>query len=675
VIAERPAPAVVASACPLDCPDACSLEVTVEAGRVTRIEGARDRNALTAGYICSKVRKLPRHLVGPDRLLHPLRRVGRKGEARFETISWEAALDEVARRLCETRDRSGGEAILPYAYGGSNGLLTDGATDELLFRRLGASRLARTVCAAATGRAATGLYGKMEGVALPDYRHARLIVVWGCNPSATGIHLVPEIHAAREAGARLAVVDPRRIPLAAQADLHLAPRPGTDLAVALALIRELFESGRADRGFLERHATGADELRRRAAPWTFERAAAVAEVPEEDLRTLAELYAGASPAVIRCGWGVERNRNGGSAAAAILALPAVAGKFGVRGGGYTMSNSGAWKFDASPITGPPTAAREVNMNRLGEALTRYDDPPVELLFVYNSNALATTPNQELVRRGLEREDLFTVVYDQVLTDTARYADVVLPATHFLEHQEVSRGYGAFVLHVSEPAVPPVGEARPNYEVFAELAVRCGVARREEIPSQQAAVETLLASTGRGPALADELAARGVAVAPRGERPVQFVDVFPKTADRKVHLVPEALDAEAPSGLYGFQPEARQERFPLALVSPASHRTISSTFGHLVRNRVPLSMHPEDAASRGLGGGARVRVWNELGEVICALRVTDAVRRGVVELPKGLWSHHTENGATANALAPDSFTDLGGGACFNDARVEVEAAPA
>lgn len=665
------APVRVASACPLDCPDACSLEVTVVAGRAIKVDGAHDRNPLTAGYICSKVRDLPRHVHGAERIAQPLRRTGGKGEGAFERISWDQALDLVATRLIAARERRGGESILPYSYGGSNGLLSQDTTDALLFRRLGASRLARTVCAAPTGRAATGLYGKMEGVAFGDYLESRLIVVWGCNPQASGIHLVPILRQARDLGAKLVVIDPRSTPLARQADLHLAPRPGTDLPLALAVLRELFESGRADLDFLARHARGADELRRRAAPWTLERAAEECDLPPAALRSFVELYAQTSPAVVRCGWGVERNRNGGSAVAAILALPAVAGKFGVRGGGYTLSNSGAWKFDGRSVTGPEIATRQVNMNRLGEALTAYDDPPVDVLFVYNSNALATTPRQALVRRGLEREDLFTVVFDAVATDTARYADVVLPATTFLEHRELSRGYGAFVLQLAEPVIDRVGEARPNYEVFAELAVRTGVATAAEIPSESATLEALLASSGRGEALRGELAGRGWAAPSAGERPVQFVDVFPKTVDRRIDLVPEALDREAPAGLYGYRPDPGGAEFPLALISPATNRTISSTFGQLRRGPVPLEIHPADAAVRGLASGDRVRVWNELGQVICRARVSATMRPGTVELPKGLWSHHTENGATANALAPDALADLGGGATFNDARVQVE----
>lgn len=659
------------SACPLDCPDACSLEVTVEAGRVVKLAGASDRNPLTAGFICSKVRDYPAHLYGPQRLLRPLRRVGAKGEGRFAPIGWDEALDLAAERLRTARERDGGESILPYSYGGSNGLLSQDTIDALLFRRLGASRLARTVCAAATGRAALGLYGKMEGVALTDYAHARLIVIWGCNPSASGIHLVPIVRAARRIGARLVVVDPRRIPLAAEADLHLAPRPGTDVAVALSLLRELFASGRSDLAFLSAHATGVEALQERAAPWTFARAAEIAGVPAADLARFAELYAETSPAVIRCGWGLERNRNGGSAVAAVLALPAVAGKFGVRGGGYTLSNSAAWSFDGSAVAGPEPATRLINMNRLGEALSPAAVPPVRVLFVYNSNALMTTPHQTAVRRGLERDDLFTVVFDQVATDTSRYADLVLPATTFLEHHELSRGYGAFVLQASDPVIPPVGESRSNHDVFVELAVRTGVAKRAELPDVGEVRRRVLASSGRGDELTAAIVDHGYATPAAGDRPIQFVDVFPHTPDRKIHLVPEALDREAPSGLYAYRPDPGDATHPLALISPATGKTISSTFGQLRREPARLEIHPDDAAARGLADGDRVRVTNGLGEVHCRARLSAAVRRGVVVLPKGLWSHQTENGATACALAPDTLADLGGSACFNDARVEVE----
>lgn len=659
------------SACPLDCPDACSLSVTVVDDRVVKVDGSRV-NPLTEGYICAKVRRYPQHLYGPDRLLTPLVRRGRKGEGEFSAVGWNEALDLVCRRFEEIRGRFGGEAILPFCYGGSNGPLSHGVVDARLFRRLGASRLARTVCAAPTGRAATALYGKMGGVALTDYPHARLIVVWGANPFASNIHLVPQIQRAQEAGARLVVLDPRRTPLAKQADLHLAVEPGSDLAVALAVIRHLFASGAADLDFLARRATGWQALRERAAAWSFERAAAVAGVAAADLERFAEWYATTSPAVVRCGWGQERNRNGGSATAAILALPAVAGKFGVRGGGYTLSNSGAWRMNLEPLIGepePPT--RLVNMNLLGDALLDYRSPPVAALFVYDSNALMTNPHQNRVRRGLAREDLFTVVFDQVMTDTARYADVVLPATGFLEHPEVSRGYGALALYRSPAVVRPAGEARSNVAVFGELLRRLGLAQTGDLEEEAELAEAVAEASARGRSALAEIDSQGYALPPGGAAPIQFVDLWPHTADGKIHLLPDELEREAPRGLYAFLENEEAGQFPLTLLSPATSRTISSTFGQLVEGIVPVTLAPADAEARGLAEGDVVRVWNDRGEVITRLKLSADLKPGTAELPKGLWSRHTLNGATACALASDRLTDLGGGACFNDTRVEVE----
>lgn len=673
-IREAAAPtALAASACPLDCPDACSLEVGVENGQVVSVGGSRT-NPLTAGYICSKVRRLSEHVHGDYRVRVPRMRIGPKGEGRFRPVSWDEALSAIAGRLSELSARGEGEAILPLSYGGSNGLISQDTTDARLFSRLGASRLARTVCSAPSSRAAVGLYGKMAGIALPDYASAKLTVVWGANPPATGIHLVPYLQEAQRAGGRLVVVDPRRTRLARQADLHIAPKPGSDLPIALALHRFLFESGAADEGFLARHTTGSDELRRRAMPWTFARAASVSGVSEEDLERLARWYAESSPAAIRCGWGFERNRNGGSGVAAVLALPAVAGKFGVRGGGYTLSNSAIWGLDAlKSAHAEPSPSREINMNRTGEALLARERP-IRLLFVYNCNPLITLPAQEKVRAGLLREDLFTVVFDPVMTDTALYADVVLPATTFLEREELSRGYGAYVLQEALPVIPPVGESRPNHDVFAELCRRTGIFREGDPESATDLTREILKNHPSAGALRTALDAGSAPAPDFGDAPVQFVDVFPRTPDRKVHLVPAELDAEAPGGLYAFRDDPETAEFPLALISPATDRTISSTLGELWRDKAAVEIHPDDALPRSIRDGDRVRLWNGGGEVICLARVREEVRAGVLVLPKGLWSHNTFGGSTASALAPDTLADLGGGACFNDARVQVEAVP-
>jgi anaerobic selenocysteine-containing dehydrogenase len=656
------------TSCFLDCPDGCSLEVPVADGRVGPLR-ASDVNPGTAGFICSKVRDFGQRVHHAERLLHPQVRTGSKGAAEFRRASWDEALDLVAARLGEVRARSGGEALVPLSYGGSNGFLSQDSLDRAFLSRFGASRLLRTVCAAPTGAAALGLYGKMVGVAFEDYAAAELIVVWGANPEASGIHLVPLLKRAQAAGAKLVVVDPRRTQLAKKADLHLAPRPGTDLALALALHRHLFEVGGADAGFLAEHATGADELRARAAEWTPERAAEVCGLGAAEVVAFAETYAAASPAVIRCGWGQERNRNGGSATAAILALPAVAGKFGVRGGGYTMTSSKAWDL-APTVADAPPATRAINMNELGRDLLERDDPRVEALLVYNANPLATLPNQRRVREGIAREDLFTVVIEQVMTDTARYADVLLPCPTFLEQRDLRLSYGTPVLLEATPVVAPEGESRSNVWIFRELLARLDLARDDDPADEEALAAAALRDLPAARAALD----RDGWVAPPthagGAGPVQFVDVFPLTADGKVHLCPAALDAAAPLGLYCYRPDPGTADTPLALISPSTGKTISSTLGELVEGLVPVTLHPDDAAARGIADGVPVRIANELGEVRTAARVSDEVRPGVASLPKGLWERHTANGETANALAPDALADLGGGACFNDARVQV-----
>ena len=621
------------------------------------------KNPVTDGYICAKVRKFGDRVYGPDRLLYPAIRVGRKGEGRFKRVSWDDALRRVAESLQKAKEESGGESILPFSYGGSNGLLTQDNIDAQIWRRFGTSRLARTVCAAPTGAANMALYGKMPSITYQDYPSARLILLWGVNPSASGIHLIPYLREAKKLGAKLIVVDPRSTQHARAADIHLPVRTGTDVVVALAIHRYLFEGGFTDQAFLREHTRNADRLRERAAPWTFERAAEVAGIDADALAEVARLYAESSPALVRCGWGLERNRNGGNAAMAVLALPSVGGKFGVRGGGYSMSNSASWDITRPWIAADEPETRLVNMNHLGRALTEYDDPPVKVLFVYNCNPAATVPDQTRILKGLERDDLFTVVFEQVMTDTALYADVILPNTTFLEGYDFAKAYGPIHLDLGRPVIDAVGEARSNADVFGDLAARLGLLKENEPTGE---LDLMLNVLDNLPGtIGDDLRAGTVATMPFGPAPVQFVDVFPKTADGKVDLFPAALEASAPMGLYRFQPDPATERFPLALISPASEPTISSTLGELPRPDVKLTMHPDDAKDRGLTEGDLVRIFNELGEVQCPLTVAPVIRRGVVSLPKGIWRRSTRNNTTGTALVPDTLTDIGGGACFNE----------
>lgn len=684
--------------CPMDCPDTCALEVTVEEGRVVRVAGAREHaHPIMGGFICDKVAQFERRLYHEDRLLYPMRRKGPKGAkgshdmANFERISWDEAIAHITARFRDIAARFGAEAILPYHYGGSNGYLSDGLLDERYFARLGASRLARTLCAAPATEVALGMYGKMPGVAFEDYAQARCIIVWGANPKASNIHLVPFLKQARRQGAFVAVVDPRLTFAPAEVDLHLPVYPGADLPLALALIRLWEESGRLDRRFLAEHAIGLEPLLAAARAWPVDRAAAQARVPAESIRRLAEVYTDASPAVLRCGWGLERNRNGGQAIAAILAMPALLGKFGVPGGGYTLSNSGGAALDTAKLLGPVTwNTRIINMSQLGLALagsggvmaaasvareTPTDstppttiDPPLKALFVYNCNPVATAPDQETVLRGLAREDLFTVVHDQVMTDTARYADLLLPATTFLEHHDLRRGYGAYVVGSVRPVVAACGEAKPNEEVFALLGRAMGF---DEAPFSWDS-KTWMSEMGRAlslagkPADTDLLAAGGMHRYDfPGDRPVQFGTVFPRTPERKIQLTPSTLGPRP----YEYDP-VTSERYPLALISPATSKMISSTFGEFNYPELRLALHPDDARARGIAEGDTVRVFNELGEVICRAQLSDRVRPGVVSMPKGAWQKSSKNGRTSTALCPATANVVGGGACYNDARVEV-----
>ena len=656
----------------MDCPDLCGLSVTVEHGRVIAVDGDH-RSSFTNGLICGKVRKIPEHLYGPDRVLHPMMRKGPKGSGEWEQLTWDAALDVITAKLEKIRERHGAQGILPFHYGGSNGWLTDGALAERFWRRLGTSKLVKTYCSAAATEASRGLYGKMPGVALEDYEHANLIVLWGINPSATGIHLVPVINRARARGAKLVVIDPRATPLAHKADMYLPVRPGADLPVALAIVAALFDRGYADTKFLAEHADQVDELRRRASLWTIERAAREAHLDPAMLDQFVELYAAASPAVIRPGYGVERNRNGGSAIAAVLAISAIANKFGVRGGGFTMANSDArWTVSADTAIGAEQpVARAVNQCGVAHALATLREPPIECLFVYNANPASTAPDQRALVEQLRREDLFVVVHEQVMTDTAQLADIVLPATTFLEHRELRRGYGNMRMYDSPAVATPAGEARSNNELFGELLRRFDLVHAGDAMTDQELVDSTFAAGPHGSELVRQLRDHGIAKPANAPYPIMFVDTFPPGG--KIQLVPPTLDRDALGGLYVYKADPGSSEFPLALISPALATQISSTFGQLRHAPGELEIHAADAASRGIKNGDTVRAWNQTGEVLCLAKVTTDVREGVCVMPKGLWRKHTANGYTSNALIPASYADLGGQGAFNDARIQVEKA--
>src|SRR5438552_506996 len=660
---------IVRTTCTMDCPDTCGLEVTVTDGKIQRIRGTQD-HPTTNGFICDKVSRFDRRVYHEARLLYPMRRRGRKGAGAFVRISWDEAIAEITDRFKAIIQQWGGEAILPYHYGGSNGLLGDQFLDDFYFATLGASRMAKTLCAAPSTAVALGMYGKMPGVAFEDYPQARCILIWGANPKASNIHLVPLLRQAKKNGAFIAVVNPVQTFSAHEVDLYLPVFPGADLPVALAMIRLWKDAGQLDMDFLRQHADGLEPLLQQAEAWPVERAAAEARVAPQDIRTLAEVYAASTPAVIRSGWGLERNRNGGQALAAILAMPALLGKFGVRGGGYTMSNSGAAQLDTTKIFGAyPWRTRIINQTQLGAVLTGDLQPPITGLFVYNCNPAVTAPDQNAVLRGLAREDLFTVVFEQVLTDTAQFADILLPAVTFLEQREIRRAYGSYVVGGVQPAIPARGEAKPNEEVFAALGHAMGWPHEPfcwstDTSMQKVAEALTLDRQAADPSIFAAGKSQGFDFP--GPTPIQFHTTFPRTPDGKIHLTPPAL-GKSP---FHYQPVSK-DGFPLALVSPSNSKMISSTLGEFNYPELWLTMHPADAAARQIAEGDTVRVFNELGEVICRTRVSEGIREGVVSLPKGAWRKSSLNSYTATALCPADVNEVGGGACFNDARVEVE----
>ncbi len=560
--------------------------------------------------------------------------------------------------------------FLPYHYGGSNGFLADAFIDDFYFATLGASRMAKTFCAAPSTAVARDMYGRMPGVAFEDYPHAKCIIIWGANPKATNIHLVPLLRQAKKNGAFIAVVNPIKTFSDHEIDLHLPVYPGADLPVALAMIRLWHEAERFDLEFLRQHADGLEPLLQQAQAWTVERAAAEARVSPESIRTLAQVYAESTPALLRTGWGTERNRNGGQALAAILAMPALLGKFGVRGGGYTMSNSGAAQLDVTQVFGPhPWQTRIINQTQLGDVLSLNLQPPVKGLFVYNCNPAVTAPDQNAVLRGLAREDLFTVVSEQVMTDTAKYADILLPAVTFLEQREIRRSYGSYVVGGVQPVIPPQGEAKPNEEVFALLGRAMGWQHEPFYWDTETYMQRIAETLKLGHQSADFSlwqAGKTQRYDFPGESPIQFDTVAPRTSDGKIHLTPAAL------GKTPFRYQAvKDERFPLALISPSNNKMITSTLGEFNYPELWLTLHPEDATARRISVGDTVRVFNALGEVHCRAKVSTDIRPGVVLMPKGAWQKSSRNGFTSTALCPSHVNDVGGGACFNDARVELE----
>ncbi len=666
------------SVCPLDCPDTCSLAVTVAGDRVVAVKGS-NANPITHGAVCAKVAGYyPEFVHGSNRLRHPLRRVGAKGEGRFERISWDEALRTIHDRVSTVVGSHGPQAVLPLNYAGPHGMLAGDSMSLRFFHKLGASRLdRRPLCGGIRSAAYDATFGATPGTPLQQVRLAKLVVVWGNNATSCNLHLMRQINAAKRTGARLAVIDPRRVRVAEQAHLHLPIRPGTDVVLAWAIAVELERLGGLDHAFLERHVLGFEAYMEAAHAYPPERAAQICGVALADIRTLARWYQQASPAVIAWGNGLERNQNGGSGLRAIAALPALAGKFGVAGGGLVGGAGHAFPKSVDSLTRPdlaPPQTRTINIIDVGRwLLDPALDPPIQALFIYNHNPLIVHPDQNRMQRALAREDLFIAGIEIAMTDSMAYADVILPACTHFEYADVYPAYGQQYLQRAEPVIPPVGESLPNTEIFRRLAAKFGFTDDAfKATDSELMCAALKSDDPRMHGMAANRIPTDQAIRMEydGAEPVLFRNVWPRTPSGKIELRSSTLGADHDAALPSYRPLA--SAYPLTLITPASDKRITSTFGGLAANDATptLEMNPEDAAARGLADGIWVRVWNDLGEVFLPLRITDTVRAGVVCSEKGAWLRTSPNRRTVSALTPSHKADLADGACFNDARVDV-----
>jgi anaerobic selenocysteine-containing dehydrogenase len=702
---------VVHAVCTHDCPDSCGVLVTVDtlSGRASKVQGD-PKHPVTRGFLCGKVARYLERVYSPERLRYPMRRragvpkgplpQGREAEA-FERIGWDEALGAIARKLTTIAAEHGPESILPYSYAGTIGQLGYGSMDRRFFYRLGASQLDRTICASAGGAALSSVYGIRLGTAPQEFVHAGLIVAWGANIHGNNVHLWPFVEEARRKGARLTVIDPYRTRTAALADEHLAVRPGTDGLLALAMMHVIFRDGLEDRAYLEECTSGWQELRRHALREEHSpaQAAQITGVAAEAVERLARAYAlagreGRAPAVIRMNYGIQRSENGGTAARAVAMLPLITGSWRQRGGGLLLSMSGAFPFDTKRLQMPELMrasplgrdARVVNMSQLGQALTELHDPPVKALFVYNCNAAAVAPDSGRVLAGLRRADLFTVVHEQFFTDTTDYADIVLPATTFLEAKDLMGAYGHGFAQISQQAIEPLGEARSNVALFSELGRRMGFPEVAFADDADALIGQALET--EHPFLAgvtqQRLEAEGhVALT----LPVNAAGAPLPFSTREWFRTPSGRGELTPVPVFVAAGESRHGAggggaFPLEFLPRKADHYMNTTFANLPghqqmerRTAGVLEMHETDAKPRSIATGDAVSVWNGRGRITLTARVGETVGAGVVAARLD-WQKLSADGANVNALTSETLTDLGGGATFYSTLVEVaKAGPA
>ena len=668
--------------------------VTVEDGRATRVAGDPD-HPFTNGFLCTKVNRYVERTYHDERLLYPMRRVGKKGTGKFERISWDEAIDEIARRLGEiVKSPDGPQAILPYSYAGTMGMVQGESVDRRFFHKIGASKLDRTICSTpgATGMRMT--LGASIGADAEGLPRSDLILLWGTNTLTSNPHMWPFVLQARENGAKVICIDPIKTRTAQQCDEWLGIRPGTDAALALGMMHVLFERGLEDKDYLAKHTLGEKELRARAKEYTPAKVAKITGLSEETVVSLGERYGKAKAAFIRVNYGLQRHAGGGMAVRTIACLPAVTGHWRVAGGGVQLSTSANFAFDKAKLhrsdLGPAT--RTINMIRLGEALTTRDagvgGPPVRAMIVYNSNPAAVAPDRNEVLKGMAREDLFTVVLEHFQTDTADWADILLPATTQLEHWDVHLAYGHHYVTLNRPSIAPLGEAKPNSEIFRMIAARMGLTDDALTDSDETIIRQALASTS--PKLEgvtfEQLLEKGWMRLNLPTPYLPFAEGKFLTPSGKCEFYSERLKEmgldPVPTYIPPYESPERDpalvERFPLTLISSPAHQFLNTTFvniGALKRAaREPeCILHPADAERRGIAPGTRVAIHNDRGVFTALARVEPAIREGVVWAPSIWWGKYAKDGANANQTTSQRETDMGHGPVFYDNQVEVSLA--
>jgi anaerobic selenocysteine-containing dehydrogenase len=669
------------SVCALDCPDTCSLLINVEDGRGSKLRG-NPAHPVTQGFLCGKVARYLEREYHSNRLLYPQRRTSAKGEGHFERISWDEAIDTIAARLEAVAKESGPEAILPYSYAGTMGLLQGSGMDRRFFHALGASRLDRTICSTAGMAGMTAALGNRYATEPEQFKHSKLIIAWGANILGTSVHLWPFIVEARRNGAKFYVIDPHRNRTGAAADKHFFINPGSDTALALAMMHVIIGEGLFDAAYVAEHTEGFPELRERVLAWTPQRAAELTGIPAEEIVTLAREYATTRPAAIRVNYGVQRSERGSMAVRAIGLLPALIGSWREIGGGIQLSTSQAFRLNRDALERPDLQqkalgreARLVNMTELGAALTTLDSPRVGAIVVYNSNPAAIAPNQNAVLTGFRRKDLFTVVLEQFQTDTADHADILLPVTTFLEHTDLYLAYGHYYLQLARPALPAPGETKSNIEIFRLLAQRMGLNDPCFGDTEDQMIRALLDSEHpnvKGITLEELEREHFVRLRiPQPFRPFEHGNFG--TSNGKCQFHAETLDYTPPIESRHGDANLRT-KYPFELISPKNDDSMNSTFGHreeVDRQTASLQINAEDAQRLGIQECDSVRVYNARGSCVLTATVDGAVRPGVLCAPSVGWAKRFPGNRGINAVTSERLTDAGGGPTFYSCLVQLE----